>query len=56
MMEEYEKTMRAVPRRYCKGTVIMVTDEEIMVNIGYKSDGIIKRKTTWEPEVNLRMS
>lgn len=56
MMEEYEKTMRAVyPGDTVKGTVIMVTDEEIMVNIGYKSDGIIKKEDyTWEPEVNLK--
>ncbi|MEA4848762.1 MAG: bifunctional 4-hydroxy-3-methylbut-2-enyl diphosphate reductase/30S ribosomal protein S1 [Clostridiaceae bacterium] len=56
MMEEYEKTMRAVyPGDTVKGTVIMVTDDEVMVNIGYKSDGIIKKEDyTWENDVNLK--
>lgn len=56
MMEEYEKTMRSVyPGDTVKGTVIMVTDDEVMVNIGYKSDGIIKKEDyTWETDVNLK--
>lgn len=56
MMEEYEKTMRNVySGDTVKGTVIMVTDDEVMVNIGYKSDGIIKKEEyTWEPDVNLK--
>jgi len=56
MMEEYEKTMRAVyPGDTVKGTVIIVTDDEVMVNIGYKSDGIIKKEDyTWEMDVNLK--
>ncbi|MBF8984491.1 bifunctional 4-hydroxy-3-methylbut-2-enyl diphosphate reductase/30S ribosomal protein S1 [Lutibacter sp. B2] len=42
MMEEIEKSLVA-PRRgdTVKGEVIHVTDKEIMVNIGYKTDGII---------------
>lgn len=56
MMEEYEKTMRNVySGDTVKGTVIMVTDDEVMVNIGYKSDGIIKKEEyTWEPDANLK--
>ncbi|HWR60704.1 MAG TPA: 30S ribosomal protein S1, partial [Clostridia bacterium] len=56
MMEEYEKTMRNVySGDTVKGTVIMVTEDEVMVNIGYKSDGIIKKEEyTWEPEANLK--
>jgi len=56
MMEEYEKTMRNVySGDTVKGTVIMVTDDEVMVNIGYKSDGIIKKEEyTWEPDTNLK--
>ena len=56
MMEEYEKTMRTVyAGDTVKGTIIMVTDDEVMVNIGYKSDGIIKKEDyTWEPEANLK--
>lgn len=56
MMEEYEKTMRSVyAGDTVKGTVIMVTEDEVMVNIGYKSDGIIKKEDyTWEPDANLK--
>ncbi|MHB1391802.1 MAG: bifunctional 4-hydroxy-3-methylbut-2-enyl diphosphate reductase/30S ribosomal protein S1 [Clostridia bacterium] len=56
MMEEYEKTMRSVNSGdTVKGTVIMVTDDEVMVNIGYKSDGIIKKEDyTWEPDLKLK--
>jgi len=56
MMEEYEKTMKAVyPGDTVNGAVIIVTDDEVMVNIGYKSDGIIKKEDyTWEPDVNLK--
>lgn len=56
MMEEYEKTMRSVyPGDTVKGTVIMVTEDEVMVNIGYKSDGIIKKEEyTWDPDINLK--
>ncbi len=56
MMEEYEKTMRRINSgETVKGSVIMVTDNEVMVNIGYKSDGIIKKEDyTWEPDVNLK--
>ncbi|HYE11580.1 MAG TPA: bifunctional 4-hydroxy-3-methylbut-2-enyl diphosphate reductase/30S ribosomal protein S1, partial [Patescibacteria group bacterium] len=56
MMEEYEKTMRRINSgETVKGSVIMVTDNEVMVNIGYKSDGIIKKEDyTWETDVNLK--
>lgn len=56
MMQEYEKTMKSVySGDTVKGTVIMVTDDEVMVNIGYKSDGIIKKEDyTWEHDVNLK--
>lgn len=45
MMEEIENSLK-VPRRghTIKGKVIHVTDSEIMVNIGYKSDGIIPKE------------
>ncbi|HPL54166.1 MAG TPA: bifunctional 4-hydroxy-3-methylbut-2-enyl diphosphate reductase/30S ribosomal protein S1 [Bacillota bacterium] len=56
MLREYEKTMRSVyPGDTVNGTVIMVTDDEVMVNIGYKSDGIIKKEDyTWEPDLSLK--
>ncbi len=56
MMEEYEKSMKSLyPGETVTGTVIMVTDDEVMVNIGYKSDGIIKKEDyTWETELPLK--
>lgn len=54
MMEEIENSLK-VPRRgtSVKGTVIHVTDNEIMVNVGYKSDGIIpKNEMSNDPIVN----
>lgn len=43
-MEHVEESMNKVyPKEIVKGNVIYVTDDEVMVNIGYKSDGIIKR-------------
>ncbi|QXM06048.1 bifunctional 4-hydroxy-3-methylbut-2-enyl diphosphate reductase/30S ribosomal protein S1 [Crassaminicella indica] len=54
MMEEIESSL-TVPRRgsIVKGTVIHVTDKEIMVNIGYKADGIIpKNEISNDPLVN----
>lgn len=42
MMDEYEKTMSSFRTGdVVDGTVIYVNDREAMVNIGYKSDGII---------------
>lgn len=56
MMEEYEKSMKTLyTGDTVTGTVIMVTDEEVMVNIGYKSDGIIKKDDfTWEVDMSLK--
>lgn len=56
MMEEIENSLK-VPRRgqTIKGKVIHVTDSEIMVNIGYKSDGIIpKQEISNDLSVNPR--
>ncbi|MDF2547903.1 MAG: 4-hydroxy-3-methylbut-2-enyl diphosphate reductase [Anaerosolibacter sp.] len=56
MMEEIENSLR-VPRRgqTVKGKVIHVSDNEIIVNIGYKSDGIIpKGEISNDPTVNPR--
>lgn len=45
MMEAIENSFTRVHRGdILKGKVLFVTDNEIMVNIGYKSDGIIKRE------------
>lgn len=43
-MEQVEDTMKTIhPKEIIKGEVIYVTDTEVMVNINYKSDGIIKQ-------------
>jgi 4-hydroxy-3-methylbut-2-enyl diphosphate reductase len=56
MLEEIEKSLR-VPRRgeILKAKVVQISDDEVVVNIGYKSDGIIpKRELTSEEGVNLK--
>ena len=52
MLEAYEKTIRN--GEVVEGTVIDVKPDEIILNIGYKSDGIITRNEyTNEPNVDL---
>ncbi|MBZ2173794.1 bifunctional 4-hydroxy-3-methylbut-2-enyl diphosphate reductase/30S ribosomal protein S1 [Schnuerera sp. xch1] len=53
IMEAIENTLVKINRGdIVKGKVIYVTDNEIMVNINYKSDGIItKEEITDEPDV-----
>ena len=42
-MQQVEGSIKKIyPREVVKGTIIYVTDTEVMVNIGYRSDGIIK--------------
>lgn len=55
-MEEIEKSMVRLHRGdIVTGKVINVTDNEIMVNVGYKSDGVIPREEiSNEPNVNPR--
>ncbi|KAB3524947.1 30S ribosomal protein S1 [Alkaliphilus serpentinus] len=55
-MEEIEKSMVRLHRGdIVTGKVINVTDNEIMVNVGYKSDGVIPRdEISNEPNVNPR--
>lgn len=54
MLEELEQSMRKVQRgQIVKGTVIAATEEEVLVNIGYMSDGIVaKEELTGDPQVN----
>ncbi len=56
MMEEYEKSFKSLDvDDNVKGTVISVSDDEVIVNIGYKADGIIKKEDfTWNREANLK--
>lgn len=42
-MEQIEGSIKKIyPKEVVKGTIIYVTETEVMVNIGYRSDGIIK--------------
>lgn len=42
LMDQIEDSMQQIrPREIVNGTVIYVTEDEVMVNIGYQSDGII---------------
>lgn len=54
MMEAIENTFtRIYPGQIIKGEVLFVTDNEVMVNINYRSDGIItKEELTDDPDVN----
>ena len=53
-MEDIEKTVvRIRPGQTVTGTVVQITDDEVCVNIGYKSDGLIKRSEMVEKDVNL---
>ena len=54
IMEAIENTLVQIHRGdILKGKVIYVTDEEIMVNINYKSDGIItKDELSNDPDIN----
>lgn len=55
MMEEIEKSMKKLKEGdTVKGKVISVTDDEVLVNIGYMSDGIIPRNEVSNEEVNLK--
>lgn len=54
MSDAIEKSFKRISRGdIVKGKVIYVTDSEVMVNINYKSDGIItKDELSSDPEVN----
>ena len=56
MMEEYEKSFKSLySGDTVTGKVIFVTDDEVMVDIGFKSDGIIKKVDfTWDLEQPLK--
>lgn len=55
IMEEYEKSFKSLyPGETVKGTVISLNDEEVIVNIGYKADGIIKKEDlTWDMDLKV---
>ncbi len=53
-MDDIEKSMvRIRPGQTIAGTVVQLTDDEVCVNIGYKSDGLIKRSELVDTDVKL---
>ncbi|WP_186430027.1 30S ribosomal protein S1 [Clostridium sp. BSD9I1] len=55
MMGEIERSMKKLKEGdIVKGKVISVTNDEVLVNIGYMSDGIIPRNEVSNEEINLK--
>lgn len=53
-MADVEATLVKIrPGQTVKGTVVQITDDEVCVNIGYKSDGLIKREDLVDENVQL---
>jgi small subunit ribosomal protein S1 len=53
-MADVEATLvRIKPGQTVTGTVVQITDDEICVNIGYKSDGLIKRTDLTSDDIEL---
>lgn len=53
-MDDVEKTLvRIHTGQTVTGTVVQLTDDEVCVNIGYKSDGLIKREDLVDKDVKL---
>lgn len=54
LMAQIEASMvRIRPGQTVTGTVVQITDDEVCVNIGYKSDGLIKRSDLNQQDVKL---
>ncbi|MFA7572106.1 MAG: bifunctional 4-hydroxy-3-methylbut-2-enyl diphosphate reductase/30S ribosomal protein S1 [Lutispora sp.] len=55
IMEEYEKSFKSLHSgETVKGTVLSFNNEEVIVNIGYKADGIIKKEDlTWDMSLKI---
>lgn len=53
-MADVEATLVKIrPGQTVKGTVVQITEDEVCVNIGYKSDGLIKREDLVTEDVKL---
>ena len=53
-MASIEASMRRIHTgQTVTGTVVQVTDDEVCVNIGYKSDGLIKRSDLVDQDVKI---
>jgi len=56
-MEELLKEDFRIPEvgKVVKGKIVQINEDEVVVNIGYKSDGIIpKDEVTYKPDINLK--
>lgn len=53
MAEVDASLVKIRPGQTVTGTVVQISDEEVCVNIGYKSDGIIKRADLTEENVQM---
>ncbi len=53
-MADVEATLVKIrPGQTVKGTVVQITDDEVCVNIGFKSDGLIKREDLVTEDVKM---
>ena len=53
-MADFEKTLvRIKPGQTVSGTVVQITEDEVCVNIGYKSDGLIKKADLTDEDVKV---
>lgn len=53
-MADIEATLVTIrPGQTITGTVVQITDDEVCVNIGYKSDGLVKRSDLVSQEVKV---
>lgn len=53
-MADVEATLVKIrPGQTVKGTVVQITEDEVCVNIGYKSDGLIKREDLVDENVQM---
>lgn len=53
-LEGLEKVIRVKKGQIVKGNIVQITDEDVCVNIGYKSDGIIQKSELSINDINPR--
>ena len=53
-LEGLEKVVNLKKGQIIKGTIVQITDDDVCVNIGYKSDGIIQKNELSLADVNPR--
>lgn len=51
-LEGLEKVVRLKKGQVIKGNIVQITDEDVCVNIGYKSDGIIQKNELSMKDIN----